>query len=107
MREILREVGFTAERFLAYDVAGEVFGHPDQVELDVVIQNGKVIVVEIPSSLGQANMYLFDRKVAFYARQSDRPIDRKLIVTPFVDHRSREIGLRRGVEICTDITTVS
>lgn len=43
MREILREVGFTAEHFLNYDAAGEVFGHPDQVELDVVIQNGKVL----------------------------------------------------------------
>jgi hypothetical protein len=107
MREILREVGFTAERFLAYDVAGEVFGHPDQVELDIVVQNGKVIVVEIKSSLDQANMYLFDRKVAFYARQSGRQIDRKLIVTPFVDNRSREIGLRLGVEICTDITALS
>ena len=107
MREILREAGFTVERFLDYDAAGEVFGHPDQVELDVVIQNGKVIVVEIKSSLDQANMYLFDRKVAFYARKTGRQVDRKLIVTPFVDNRAKEIGLRLGVEICTDITALS
>ena len=87
--------------------AGEVFGHPDQVELDVVIQNGKVIVVEIKSSLDQANMYLFDRKVAFYAHKTGRQVDRKLIVTPFVDNRAKEIGLRLGVEICTDITALS
>jgi hypothetical protein len=107
MREILREVGFTTERFLDYDAAGEVFGHADQVELDVVIQNGKVIVVEIKSSLDQANMYLFDRKVAFYARKTGRQVDRKLIVTPFVDNRAKELGLRLGVEICTDITALS
>ena len=107
MREILREVGFTAERFLDYDSTGEVFGHPDQVELDVVIQNGKVIVVEIKSSLDQANMYLFDRKVAFYAHKTGRQVDRKLVVTPFVDNRAKEIGLRLGVEICTDITALS
>ena len=107
MREILREVGFTAERFLDYDAAGEVFGHPDQVELDVVIQDGRVIAVEIKSSLDQANMYLFDRKVAFYARKTGRQVDRKLIVTPFVDNRAKEIGLRLGVEICTDITALS
>jgi hypothetical protein len=86
MREILREVGFTAERFLAYDAAGEVFGHPDQVELDVVMQDGKVIVVEIKSSLDPANMYLFDRKVAFYEQKAGRRVDRKLIVTPFVEN---------------------
>jgi hypothetical protein len=107
MREILREVGFTAERFLEYDAAGEVFGHPDQVELDVVIQNGKVIVVEIKSSLDQANIYLFDRKVAFYARKTGRQVDRKVVVTPFVDNRAKDIGLRLGVEIFTDVRALS
>jgi hypothetical protein len=106
MREIIREVGFTAERFLDYDAAGEVFGHPDQVELDVIIQNGKVMVVEINSSLDGGNTYLFDRKVAFYTRKVGRPVDRKLIVTPYADNRAKEVGLRLGVEICTDITTL-
>jgi hypothetical protein len=68
IRTILGEVGFTAERFLTWDAAGEVFGHPEQVELDIVIQNGKVIVVEIKSSLDRANTYLFNRKVEFYTR---------------------------------------
>lgn len=106
MREIIREVGFTAERFLDYDAAGEVFGHPDQVELDVIIQNGKVMVVEIKPSLDGGNTYLFDRKVAFYTRKVGRPVDRKLIVTPYADNRAKEVGLRLGVEICTDITTL-
>jgi hypothetical protein len=30
-----------------YDDAGEVFGRPDQVELDVVIQDGTLILMEI------------------------------------------------------------
>jgi hypothetical protein len=106
MRENIREVGFTAERFLDYDAAGEVFGHPDQVELDVIIQNGKVMVVEIKSSLDGGNTYLFDRKVAFYTRKVGRSVDRKLIVTPYADNRAKEVGLRLGVEICTDITTL-
>jgi hypothetical protein len=106
MRAILQEVGFTTERFLDYDTAGEVFGHPDQVELDVVIRNGTVIVVEIKSSLDQGNTYLFDRKVTFYMAKTGRRVDRKLIVTPYADNRAKEIGLRLGVEICTDITTL-
>ena len=60
IRTILREVGFTAERFLTWDAAGEVFGHPEQVELDIVVQNGRVMVVEIKSSLDRANTYLFN-----------------------------------------------
>jgi len=106
MRVILQEVGFTTERFLDYDTAGEVFGHPEQVELDVVIRNGKVIVIEIKSALDQGNTYLFDRKVGFYTRKTGRQVDRKLIVTPYAENRAKEIGLRLGVEICTDITTL-
>jgi hypothetical protein len=73
-REIIREVGYTAERFLDYDAVGEVVGHPDQVELDVIIQNGKVMVVEIKPSLDGGNTYLFDRKVAFYTRKAGRQL---------------------------------
>jgi hypothetical protein len=106
MRAILQEVGFTTDRFLDYDAAGEVFGHPEQVELDVVIRNGKVMVIEIKSALDHGNTYLFDRKVTFYTRKTGRPVDRKLIVTPYADNRAREVGLGLGVEICTDITTL-
>jgi hypothetical protein len=106
MRVILQEVGFTTERFLDYDTAGEVFGHPEQVELDVIIRNGKVVVIEIKSALDQGNTYLFDRKVGFYTRKTGRPVDRKLIITPYAENRAKEIGLRLGVEICTDITTL-
>jgi hypothetical protein len=104
MRTILHEVGFTSERFLDYDATGEIFGHPDQVELDVVIKDGRAIVVEIKSALDSGNTYIFDRKVAFYMRKTGRQVDRKLIVTPYADNRAKEVGLRLGVEICTDIT---
>jgi hypothetical protein len=106
MRTILHEVGFTSERFLEYDAAGEVFGQPDQVELEVVVKDGKVIVAEVKSALDSGNTYLFDRKVAFYMRKTGRQVDRKLIVTPYADNRAKEVGLRLGVEICTDITTL-
>ena len=96
-------MGFTTERFLTWDASGEVFGHPEQVELDVVVQNGKVIVVEIKSSLDRANTYLFNRKVEFYTRQTGQQVDRKVVVAPYADARAKEVGLRLGIEVCTDI----
>ena len=64
-------------------------------------------MIELKSSLDSGNTYLFDRKVAFYARKVGRPVDRKLIVTPYADNRAKEVGLRLGVEICTDIATLN
>ena len=106
MEAILQEVGFTAERFLEYDAQGEVFGDPDQIELDVVVKNGKVIVIEIKSSLNKADVYYFRRKVAFYARKTGHQVDRKMIVTPYADPRALEAGIRFGVEIYTDVNNL-
>ena len=107
MRAILQEVGFTAERFLTYDKEGAVFGQPDQIELDVFIQNGKVILIEIKSSVDHGRVHLFDRKVQFYTKQTSRQIDRKLMITPYAEGRAHEVARRLGVEICTDATTLS
>ena len=104
IRTILGEVGFTAERFLTWDAAGEVFGHPEQVELDVVVHSSKVIVVEIKSSLDRANTYLFDRKVEFYTRHTGRQVDRKVVVAPYADERAKEVARRLSIEVCTDVT---
>jgi hypothetical protein len=92
MKTILEEVGFTAKRYLAYDTEGEVFGRPDQVELDVVIQDGKVIVLEIKSSLDRGQVHLFTRKVAFYARKTGQLVTRQVIVTPYPERGSRELA---------------
>jgi hypothetical protein len=103
---ILREIEFSTERFLENDVAGEVFGYPEQIELDVVVKNSKVIVIEIKAAAGRSDVHYFDRKVAFYTRKTGRQVNRKLMVTPYADNRARETGVRLGVEICTDITTL-
>jgi hypothetical protein len=102
VRTILGEVGFHTERFLTWDAAGEVFGHPEQVELDVVVRNGKVIVIEIKSSLDRANTYLFDRKAAFYTRHTGRQVFRKVVIAPYADERAKEVALRLGIEVCTE-----
>jgi hypothetical protein len=104
IRTILREVGFTAERFLTWDAAGEVFGHPEQVELDIVVQNGRVIVVKIKSSLDRANTYLFNRKVEFYTRHTSQQVDRKVVIASYADERAKEVAMRLGIEVCTDVT---
>src|SRR6266853_5017787 len=102
MKTILEEVGFRAKRYLTYDTEGEVFGRPDQVELDVVIQDGKVIVLEIKSSLDREHVHLFSRKVAFYARKTGQQVARQVIVTPYTERGARELAEVLGVEIGTD-----
>ncbi|URR34922.1 DUF3782 domain-containing protein [Thermosynechococcus sp. HN-54] len=82
-----------------YDHEGEVFGRPDQVELDLIIKNGLTIACEIKSSIDKAGMYIFDRKVNFYARHHQRQIERKIVISPMVDDRARPVAEALGIEI--------
>jgi hypothetical protein len=89
----------------AFNNWGEVFGRPDQVELDVVMHDGKVMVIEIKLSLEREHVHLFSRKVAFYARKTGRQVARQVIVTPFTERGARELAEVLKVEICTDVST--
>ncbi|WP_017296059.1 PD-(D/E)XK nuclease family protein [Geminocystis herdmanii] len=89
-----------------FDDEGEVFGRPDQVEIDVIVKNGLLILCEIKSSIDKAGMYSFDRKVAFYEKRHQRKADRKLVICPMVDDRAKPVAKNLGIEMYSYADTV-
>jgi hypothetical protein len=81
-----------------FDHEGEVFGRPDQVEIDIIIKNGLVILCEIKSSMSKGDMYVFDRKVAFYEKHHQRTVNRKLVICPMIDPRALPVAENLGIE---------
>ncbi|MGR8934975.1 MAG: PD-(D/E)XK nuclease family protein, partial [Gammaproteobacteria bacterium] len=65
-----------------YDDKGEVFGRPDQVELDVIIKNGILLICELKSSIDKAGMYIFERKARFYEKRHERKASRLIVISP-------------------------
>lgn len=82
-----------------FDESGEVFGRPDQVELDVIIKNGLLIVCELKSSMSRSDVYTFDRKVKFYERTHQRTATRRLIITPMMRDDARRTAFELGIEV--------
>jgi len=82
-----------------FDDEGEVFGRPDQVELDVIIQDGTLILCEIKSSMSKSDMYAFERKVRFYEKRHSRKAHRALVISPMVERRAREVAQKLGIEV--------
>jgi hypothetical protein len=100
LKAILEEsFGVQVLNLTDFDESGEVFGRPDQVELDIIIKNGDVILCEIKSSMSKADIYSFDRKVAFYQQRHRRPVSRKLVISPMVDDRARPVAEALGIEV--------
>jgi len=82
-----------------FDDEGLVFGRPDQVEIDIIIKNGDVILCELKSSMSKSDMYTFDRKVQYYERRHQRPVQRKLVISPMVHPTARPVAEHLGIEV--------
>ncbi|MCS7177764.1 MAG: DUF3782 domain-containing protein [Anaerolineae bacterium] len=103
IQAILEEsFGVQVLRYQAYDEAGEVFGRPDQVELDRLIRNHTLIVCEIKSSISRSDMHAFDRKVRFYERREGRQADCKIVISPMVEEQAMRLAQQElGIEVDT------
>ncbi len=89
-----------------FDDEGEVFGRPDQIELDIIILNGTLILAEIKSSMCKSDMYAFERKARFYEKRHKRKADRLLVISPMVDDKAREVAQKLGIEVYSYVEDV-
>jgi hypothetical protein len=85
-----------------YDDEGVVFGRPEQVELDVIIKNGLLLICELKSSLDKAGMYIFERKARFYEQRHARKAQRLIVISPMIDTRAQKVAKQLGIEIYSD-----
>ncbi|NJO16966.1 MAG: DUF3782 domain-containing protein [Thioploca sp.] len=82
-----------------FDDTGEVFGRPDQIELDLIIRNGQLLIVEIKSSMSRGDMYLFERKARFYENRHQRTAQRLIVISPMVDNKAQEVAAKLGITV--------
>ncbi|MEM2176169.1 MAG: DUF3782 domain-containing protein [Archaeoglobaceae archaeon] len=94
-----KEFGAKVERWVKKDVDGFVFGYPSDVEVDVVIRDGKTILVEIKSSISQGDVLVFKRKAEFYEKETGVKPSKLVMVTPFADEKAIELAANLGIEI--------
>jgi hypothetical protein len=91
--------GVRVERYLDFDPDGVVFSGPDQIELDLIIHNGELIVCEIKSSASQSDIDTFWKKKNFYEQKHGRKADRTLIISPMVDPWAKRFADKFGIEV--------
>jgi len=92
------------EHWRHHDVAGKVFGYPTDVDMDVVVRNGTLLLIEIKSSLSGADVAEFWRRAELYREVTGRQATRLLMIGAFVDDRAREVAGRLGIEVVSGVT---
>jgi len=98
-----RELGLKVERWRVYDNAGIVFGYPSEVEVDIAVSDGKLILIEASSHVRASDVLQFRRKAELYEKMTGRKPDRLIIVTPYIDEKALEAARQLGVEAYTKV----
>lgn len=101
LKGILGEVsGLEVINVVEYDEEGEgeVFGRPDQIELDLVIKNGLLIICEIKSSVSKADIHIFCKKAGFYQKKHFVKADRLMVISPMIDKKALELAKNWGIK---------
>ncbi len=86
------------ERYKAFDEEGFVFGKPDQIELDLIIKDGIVVVAEIKSSISKEELATFLRKVKIFEKKEGRVVNKMLIISPMIDSRAIAFARENGIK---------
>ena len=98
-----KELGLKVEKWARMDREGRVFGHPGRVEVDVAVRDGRVVLVEVKSHVGRADVYSFRRKAEFYEKVEGKKPSRLLMVTPYAEREALRTARHLGVEIYTGV----
>ena len=79
------------------DTEGIVFGWPAQVELDIVVTNGKLFIIEIKASVSASEVAIFVKKAKFYQEKHNKKANALVIISPMIDGKAREFINDRGI----------
>jgi hypothetical protein len=104
LAEILSDTGYEVFNYVESDTEGVVFGRPAEIEIDIIIKGDRTIVVEIKSSVSKSDVFIFMKKADFYRDISGRPIDKLLMITPFIDDSARVVAGQYDIVICDSIS---
>jgi hypothetical protein len=103
LKTIIEDLGYVVENVVFFDDEGYVFLEPSQIEIDIIIKDGRKTAVEIKSSVSEGDVISFERKVRLYEKKSNIKIDKKIILTPFANNKAIEIAKSLGIEIVEEL----
>jgi hypothetical protein len=104
LRGILeKELRLKVEKWRTYDEAGRVYGYPTVIDIDVVVRDGKIILVEVSSHIRKSDVFIFKKKSELYWEKTGMKPERLLIVTPYIDEEAVEASQKLGIEVYTRI----
>ena len=102
-RIIEKELGLKVEKWRTHDEAGIVYGYPSEIDIDVVVRDGKTILVKVSSHIRKSDILIFKKKSELYWEKTGTKPERLLVVTPYIDEEAVEASQKLGIEVYTRV----
>jgi len=107
LRGILKDIpNIQVIRVDERDEEGVVFGYPEEIELDLIIRNGVLMIAEMKSHIAKHDVYIFDKKVRFYEQKHNRQANKLIIISPQVKDKAFPAAKQLGIEIYSYIEDI-
>ncbi|MBI4649453.1 MAG: DUF3782 domain-containing protein [Bacteroidia bacterium] len=89
---ILSEITtYKVEHFEEKDFTGEVFGYPENIEIDLIISNGQTFIAEIKSSVSDADVRDFIKKAKWWEKQKKIKSNGLIIISPMIHPKAKSV----------------
>jgi len=104
-REALRGIlgewfGVDVKKWEFFDDEGIVYGYPSVIDADIVVKDGKHILIEIKSHVRRSDIVEIVNIAKVYEKKEGVKPD-LVIVSPYVEEKARELAKALGVKIYT------
>jgi hypothetical protein len=99
--EIVRELGYRVEHYHGEDPEGFINYTPRSFDLDVLVQDGELVVAEIKSNASGADVTEFHRSVLLFERQTGRQAARRIMVAVTIQQSALERAKEWGIIVAT------
>ncbi|MEM1599061.1 MAG: DUF3782 domain-containing protein [Pyrobaculum sp.] len=86
--EILEEAGWKVKKEYFYDTEGYVYGFPSEVEVDIVVRDGKTIMVELTAAAKRGDLPIILKKREYYEKRTGAKVDAVYVITPFIHDKN-------------------
>ena len=103
LKGVLEDLGLKVEKWTTFDHEGKVHGYPSEVEVDVVVKDGKLMIIEVSSHIRASDIYQLKRKAELYQEKTGRKPDKLMAITPYADKKAVEAAEKLGVEVYTRV----
>jgi hypothetical protein len=101
LRELVAGLGYRVMKWRGRD-DGRFFLSPRDVEIDVLVKNGKTIAVEVKSSLSMSEVDGFERTVRLYEESEGQKVDEKIILAVHAYPGVKEYASKLGIKIISE-----